>query len=150
MREVKIRDLALVAVAGGLLAFEALGLGAALPAAWQALADQGFLAEANAASRSAAIAATSVLREVGVAVSHAAMGAAKGAARLPGTPTLPRPAGGCVPAAGRQHARSLRPRVCVITVTNDAGHVVRATCASCRRAREVRRAVQTALRQAML
>ena len=150
MREVRIRDLALVSVAGGLLVFEALGLHAALPAAGQALADQGVVGEVNAASMSAAIAATAVLGEASRAVSRAAVGAVKGAARLLGTATLPRPESGFVLATGRPHARSMSPRVVVITVTSGAGPFVYTACSSCRPTHVVRRAVQSAGREATL
>ena len=150
MHRSRIRDLALVAIAGGLLAFEAASLRAALPAAAQALAAQGVVGEARAASMSAALAVSSVLAEASLAASHAAVGAVKGAARRLGTVTPPRPAIGATQMAGRTYPRSPQMRVVVMAVARIAGRVGHVACSSCRRPHDARPAVQVVPGQSTL
>lgn len=78
MRRKTVMDLALVAAAGGVLAFELVSLRAALPAAAQALVEQGIVSQ---------VAATS--REAGSTVYQLALGAVKESARRFGTVTPP-------------------------------------------------------------
>ncbi len=91
MNRVKIRELALIAVAGGLLVFEVMGFRGALPAA------------------SAATAA--VAKGAGYAATRAAVGVAKGTASWLGTTRPARRGDIPMVAASRERRRAARPRV---------------------------------------
>jgi hypothetical protein len=150
MKRVKIRELALIAVAGGLVAFEAFGLTEALPSAMRALADRGVLGEVKAASMDAAFATAPVLDGAGSAAAHAAARAVKGAARLLGVVTPPRHAMLPVLVAKVGRGINTHARVCVVTIMNTGcragGAARRAPCL----AHEARRAVEAVLRPTAL
>ena len=124
MNRVRIRDLALVAVASGLLAFEVTSL-------------QG-------ASKDAALATASVLRGVGAVTTHAAIGAVKGAARLLGTVTPPVDAGERVLVTSRGDARRMVQHIRVATLGRDACRPMVAAGIPVRQARRICRELETA------
>ncbi len=119
MNRVRVKELALVAVAGGLLAFEALGLRGALPTAMRSLAGEGVLDAVKAASRGAAVATASVLDGAGTSAADVAVGAAKGAARLFGTVTPPSRASRCLRVTTRAQGGST---LTVVGRRPDRGH----------------------------
>jgi hypothetical protein len=84
MQRVRIRELALVALAGGLLAFEVVGLKGALPVAIEALQQHGIIDQVDAASSEAATAAASALTTAGPSATRAAADLAKQAAGIAG------------------------------------------------------------------
>jgi hypothetical protein len=150
MNRARIRELALIAVAGGMLAFEVIALRGALPTAMVALADGGITHEVGAASRNAVGATASVLNGAGEAATDAAIGAAKATARWLGTVTPSRYAARPVWIANRARHRGDLPHVRVIAVKGDGRCAAETACRSLHRAHEVRAAVAAALRQAVL
>jgi hypothetical protein len=156
MNRNKIRDLALVALASGLLAFEVTSLRGALPGAIETLAEQGVLADVQGASRGAAIAVTTVLRSVGSATTEVAVGAEKGAAQLLGTVTPPARSRGAVMLADRDgdavtiaHAIAIE-HTCAMKSRADLRREIAAAQAAARRAREIRREIEAERRGSAL
>lgn len=149
MRRARIRELALIAVAGGLLAFEAISLHGVLPTA-KAFVDRSMVHEVKAASLDAAFTPAPVLADAGSAAAYAATRAAKGAARLLGTVTAPPPAFRSVLVVTHEGGHSGPARVQTVSMTAEACRQVGSTCRSTRRAREARRAVETTVRRTTL
>ena len=118
MHRVKIRELALIAVAGGLLVFEVMGFWGAMPAASAATA---------AVARSASHAAT-----------RAAVGMAKGTAMWLGTSRSARRESVPMLAASRDRRRAARPRVRLVLTASHSGCPVAAAIASLALTRETR------------
>jgi hypothetical protein len=150
MMRVRIKELALIAVAGGLLAFEAMGLNGLLPTAMQALADRGAVGQVKAASLDAELAPAPVLAEAGSAAAFAAARAAKGAARLLGTVTPPRHAMRSVLVVSHEGGRNAPARVRVVSMTDETCRAIGIACPSIHRTYEVRRAAETTARRSTL
>lgn len=127
MNRARIRELALIAVAGGMLAFEVIGLRGALPVATASLADGA-----------------------GRAVTRMAVGVLKGTATWLVTVAPSRHANGWLSVVSPARHRGDLPRVRVIAVKGDGRRAAETACRSLRRAHEVRAAVAAALRQAVL
>jgi hypothetical protein len=85
MNRTRIRDLALVALAGGLLTFEVTSLRGAAPLAMRSLTEQGVVGDVQKASTDAAVAAAAVVSKMSRATALAAAGTIKQVARLIGT-----------------------------------------------------------------
>ena len=149
MNRVRIRDLALVAMAGGLLAFEVTSLKGAVPGAMRAVVEQGVLGDVKGASKDAARATASLLRGAGSATTHAALGAVKGAARLLGTVTPPVPTRGLVLAASGAGSRGTVAHVHVVTLSREACRELAAS-GSARRVRGLCHELETARRRSTL
>jgi len=81
MFRIRTKDLALVAFAGGLLAFELVGLRAAAPAVLSTLAGVSGWRSMRTASREAHAATESMVNGFSVAAAQAAVGVVEGAAR---------------------------------------------------------------------
>ena len=97
MSRVKIRELALIAAAGGMLVFEVMGFRGALPAA--------------------SVATAAVARGASHAATRAAVGVAKGTASWLGIARAARPEILPIPAANRDRHRSAHPRLRVVTAS---------------------------------
>lgn len=85
MNRTRIRDLALVALAGGLLSFEVTSLRGAAPHAMRSLVEQGVVGDVQRVSTDAAVAAASVVSKVSRATAKVAASSIKQVARLIGT-----------------------------------------------------------------
>lgn len=131
MTVTRLRDLALVALAGGLLTFEAVGLRAALPAAVITLAEQRVLGDLAGASTRAALGTARVFAEAGVVASRAVAGAARETARLFGTevspPAVAEVGAGELPAAVRGQRQV---RIAIVQVNTRGAWEVRRTVVS--------------------
>lgn len=151
MFKVRMRDLALVAVAGGLLAFELVSIGEALPQVKQALAERGLTGKALVASASAAGVTIPAVESAPAPVSEAAVaetvtrhahvaaaGSAKGKA--------------CVVVTRARSTQRSRPRARVVSLKSDGscstGEV--AVSISVDRLREASKAVDLALKHSTL
>lgn len=150
MNRARIRELALIAVASGLLAFEVIGLRGALPTALVALADGGITHEVGAASRNAVVATASVLNGAGEAATDAAIGAAKATARWLGTVAPSRHPSCLLPVVSPARHRGDRARVRVIAVKGVGRRAVETARRSLHRAHEAPDVVPAALWQVVL
>jgi hypothetical protein len=144
MIKVRMRDLALVAVAGGLLAFELVSIGEALPVVKQAIADRGWSGKALVASASAASVTAPAIEAAGSPVAQAVVGAAMGHAHRLAAATSSAKAKRCITVA-----RSAR-RVHLVSVKSDGSCSAAAVALSTVKLREVQKAVDLALKQATL
>jgi hypothetical protein len=148
MIRVRTKDLALVAFAGGLLAFELVSLGEALPFAKQALEAHGLLARPPAAAVAHAAPVSAALTKARVAASVAPAAEALGAARA----EAPRAAGGerhvvvTRTASVSREAGGLR----IVTVTGDGSCAAHVVLPSLEQLREIETVVDQALKQASL
>jgi hypothetical protein len=125
MNRTKIRDLALVALAGGLLSFEVTSLRGAAPLAMRSLVEQGVVGDVQRVSTDAAVAAAWVVTRVSRATTQVAVATVKRAARLIGTVTPARDARGA-------HVR-------VVTVSTSTCRQLHAQRVSLRRLESLRR-----------
>ena len=144
MDQVRVKELMLVAVASSLLAFEVIGLRGALPGAMRSLASEGVVDAIKSASRGAAVATASLLDGAGASAAQAAVGAAKGAARMFGTVAEPvnEDPGPFEHASSEDRAREV-PRLVVVTV-KDARYTEHVACRSVRRTHAAPRAAASA------
>ena len=136
MSRTKIRDLALVALAGGVLAFEVTSLQGAAPLAMRSLVEQGVVGDVQRVSTDAAVAAAAVVTKVSRATTQVAVATVKRAARLMGTVT---PARTSAPVA-----LALEPidvPVFAIPAAEVDVHVVTRTVGSCAEAKAVKAAL---------
>lgn len=147
MNRVRIKDLALVAVAGGLLAFELVSIGEALPNVKKALADRGLSGKVKVASASAAAVTLPAVETASSTVTWEVAGAAESHAHRLAASTSAAPSKRCVVTRTRQGTHG---RLRVVTVTSDASCSVGPVTQSVVRRREVEKAVDLALKQATL
>lgn len=145
-----MKDLALVALAGGLLAFEVATLGAALPGVKRALADRGLLGTVGVASAAAAGATSSAVVQARPTASHATVGAVKGAAHLLAAMAAPGPSQCCVVVTRRQDGRRAHRRLHFVTAGRDRFRAPQAVMPRPEQVRETERAVESVLKEAAL
>ena len=150
MNRSRIRDLALVAVAGGLIAFEAVSLRGALSPAVQGLVGRAVSGEVTGGPRDAALATASVLRGVGTAATHATVELAKRAARRFGTVTPPVETDALVWVASHDRVAGAVGRVMVVTVSMERHREAAAAAAAVGRARAIARSLEAAHRRSTL
>ena len=117
MRRARIRELALIAVAGGMLAFEVIGLRGALPVAGASLADGA-----------------------GHAITHVAVPLLKGTATWLATPAPSRHPDRLLRLVSHMRRRGDGPRAPIVAVKWDRPSAAERVCRSHRRAHELRAA----------
>jgi len=149
MKRVRMKDLALVAAAGGLLAFEIVALGRALPTVRDAVVDRLGPAVAGAASLGRIVPRSSAAVEAGAkaaqAVTHATVGTAHTIASAAIGERSPRR----VHAVNVESARCARMHLRIVTVEEAArADAIRASQLARKRMQELHRAVEQAVRQA--
>lgn len=150
MIKVSMKDLALVAFAGGPLGFEVVSLGGALPNVKKALADRGFLGKVNVASASAAGVPASALGTAGSPASQAVVGAVKGHAHQLAASTSSAPSKRCLVMTRARSGQRARGRVRPVTVNSDGSCAVGAAAQSLEKLREAEKAVDLTLKQPTL
>ena len=150
MIRVRIKDLALVAFAGGLLAFEVVSLGGALPGARRALADRGLLGRADAAPIGAAGVTSLALERASSTASRAIVGAVKDHAHQLAASTSPAQSKRCVVVTRARNGQRAHRRAHLVTVKSDGSCAVGSVAQSLEMLREVEKAVDLALKHATL
>ncbi len=148
MIRVRMKDLALVAFAGGLLAFELVSLSEALPNVKKALADRGLPAKVHDVSASAAGIPASAPETAGSTVAHAVGGAVTGYAHKLAASTSP--AKRYVVVTRATKGQRADGRLHVVTVKRDGSCAVGAVAQSLDKLREVEKVVDLALKHATL
>jgi len=154
MFKLRMRDLALVAVAGGLLAFELVSIGEAVPAVKKALAGHGRSAKSLVASASAAAvpvaaveaAASPVAEQVSQEVAEAVTGQAH---RVAAAATPSQVKQYLVVTRARSTNRS-RPRMRLVSLKSCSSCSSSEVAFSVERLREVSKAVDLALKHSAL
>jgi len=158
MNRVRMKDLALVAAAGGLLAFELVSIGEALPTVKKALAERGRPERVEVASASivglpltavepaAPMASPAVAKAAKrhahvVAERHAHMVAAMSSAASPKR---------CAAVARARDARRAQGRTRVLKVSADGSCAMRATAVTVEKRREIEKALNLAAKQSTL
>jgi hypothetical protein len=150
MIKVRMRDLALVAVAGGLLAFELVSIGEALPFVKKALADRGLSGKAFVASAGAAAAPAPALEAASSTVSQAVVGAVTGHTHRFAAVTRATTSKRCLKVTRTRSGERARGRVQVVSVNAEVTCPADKIALSAERLREVEKAVDLALKQATL
>lgn len=174
MNRVRVKDLALVAAAGGLLAFELVSIGEVLPNVTKALADRGRSERVEIASASAVGVPLPVLEPAApiespapmVApaqmvspapmvsparmVSAAGAQAAKRHATMATVATSAAPSKRCIAMARARDGRRAHERLRVVKVTADGSCVVCAAAPTVEKRREIEKAVNLVAKQSTL
>lgn len=162
MFKVRMRDLALVAVAGGLLAFELVSIGEAVPAVKRALAGHGRSAKSLVAAANAVAAPVPAVEAASETASEAAVSpapeaasevvakTATGHAQRVAFATASTKTGQCVVVTRARSANRSRPRVRFVSVKSGSSCSSSQVAISVVRMREVSKAIDLALKQKAL
>ena len=158
MNRVRVKDLALVAAAGGLLAFELVSIGEALPNVRKALAQRGRPARVEVASASVAGVSLPAIESPAPMASPAVAKAAKRhaymvAERHAHLVVASSSAGSskrCVAMARARDARRAHERTRVLRVATDGSCVACAAARIVEKRREIEKAVNLAVKQSTL
>lgn len=150
MIKVRMRDLALVAVAGGLLAFELVALGEALPVVKKALADRGWSAPPVVATASAADVSAPAVGTAASPVAQAVVGATTGRAQRIAIAKASKASTRCIAVARARDGQLARARVHLVSVKNDVACTSEAVALTAEKLREMEKAVDLALKHTAL
>jgi len=159
MNRVRVKDLALVAVAGGLLAFELVSIGEALPNVKKALAERGRSERVEVASAGTAAVALPAVESPAPMVSPAqtvspvpmaSPTCAKAAKRHATMVAAASSSKRCTAVARARDARRAHERTRVVRVTADGSCVACAAARTVEKRREIEKAVNLALKQSTL
>ena len=141
MSRVRVRDLALVAFAGGLLAFELATIGEALPKVKKAFADRGLSGRVDVASASAAGVPASAPCPSGSAAPRVVVGTAIGHVHLLAAVTSPALVKRCVVVTRATKGQRSDGRLRVVTIKSDVSSAVGAMAQSLEWLRDVEKLV---------
>jgi len=150
MNRVRMQDLALVAVAGGLLAFELVSIGEALPNVEKALADRGLSGKVKVASASAAAVPLPAVETAGSTVTREVAGAAESHAHRLAASTSAAPSKRCVAVTRARNRQRTHGRLHVVTVASDGSCAAGVVAQTVVRRRQIEKTVDLVLKQAAL
>ncbi len=154
MIKVRMRDLALVAVAGGLLAFELVSIGEALPEVKKALVERGWSPKALVASASAekapAIETSAAVETPAAPVCKVAVATATRHAHRVAAATSSATAKRCIMVTRAKKGQSARGRVRVVTMKSEGSFAYTTLAHSREELKEVQKAVDLALKHSTL
>jgi hypothetical protein len=150
MNRVRVKDLALVAAAGGLLAVELVSIGEVLPNVKKALAERGLSERVEIASASAVGVPLPVVEPAAPMVSPALASAAKSHAHMVASSTSAAHSKRCAAMARARDGRRAHGGMPVVTVATDGSCTVGVVAQTVERRREVEKTVRLALKQSTL
>jgi hypothetical protein len=152
MFKMRMKDLALVAVAGGLLAFELVSISEAVPAVKKALAGHGLSGKSLVASASAAAARAPAIDAAASPASSAESEAVAvaGYAHRVAAVTAPTQVKQCLVVTRTRSAQRSRPRVRFVSLKSGGSCSTSEVAISVERVRELSKAVDLALKHSTL
>jgi hypothetical protein len=150
MQRVRVQDLALVAIAGGLLAFELVSISEALPSVKKALADRSPWGKTRVASASAAVVPIPTFEAAGSTASPAVVVAVKSHANTRVASMSPAPSKRCLAVTRARAVRRAHERLRFVTVSKSGSCSAHQVAQSIVKRREIEKAVDLALKQGTL
>ena len=150
MFKVRMRDLALVAVAGGLLAFELVSIGEVVPAVKKALAERGLSGKSLVASAGAAAVPVHAIEAAASPVSEAVAEAVTSHAHRVAVATAPTQVKKCLVVTRTRSTHRSRPRARIVSLKSGGSCSSSEVAISVERVREMSKAVDLALKQGAL